>query len=235
MNAITPGTDPAGPVSATGGRRVHWPDVACIGGIALSGVWYLAVIPLIPSLVGTHPVLLEALGGSLPSMVAAGAFARVGRVSLILALAAPVIGLSAFDPLWWWAGRRYGQSLIRTAGARSTRTARATGRALRLFERFGGWTLVLAYYLPVPNNILYAAAGWAGFSFLRFAVLDLIGTMLRIVVDVALGYALGGRAAHAAGLVTRYSIAVTATVTAVLILAAWWRRRPAGVALPRSR
>jgi len=200
--------------------------VACIGGIVLSGVWYLAVIPLIPSLVGTHPVLLEALSGSLPSMVAAGAFAHVGRVSLIMALAAPIIGLSAFDPLWWWAGRRYGETVIRTAGGRSPRTARATKRGLRLFERFGGWTLVLAYYLPVPNNLLYAAAGWAGFSFLRFAVLDLIGTMLRIVVDVALGYSLGGQAAHIAGLVSRYSIAATVTLIMGMILVAWWQRRP---------
>jgi serine-type D-Ala-D-Ala carboxypeptidase/endopeptidase len=227
VNAITQGTDPAlGAVPAKGRRRVRWVDVACIGGIVLSGVWYLAVIPLIPSLVGTHPVLLEALSGSLPSMIAAGAFAHVGRVSLIVALAAPIIGLSAFDPLWWWAGRRYGQTVIRTAGARSPRSMRATKRGLRLFERFGGWTLVLAYYLPVPNNVLYAAAGWAGFSFLRFAVLDLIGTMLRIVVDVGLGYALGGRAAHTAGLVSRYSIAATVILIVGLIMVAWWQHRP---------
>ena len=227
MNAITQGTDPVlSPVSASGRRWVRWPDVACIGGIVLSGVWYLAVIPLIPSLVGTHPVLLEAMSGSLPSMVAAGAFAHVGRVSLIVALAAPIIGLSAFDPLWWWAGRRYGETIISTALARSPRTMRATNRGLRLFERLGGWTLVLAYYLPVPNNVLYAAAGWAGFSFLRFAVLDLIGTLLRIVLDVGLGYALGGRAAHAAGLVSRYSIAATVTLIVGLIMVAWWQRRP---------
>jgi hypothetical protein len=45
VNAITQGTDPApGPVPATGGRRVHWADVACIGGIVLSGVCYLAIL-----------------------------------------------------------------------------------------------------------------------------------------------------------------------------------------------
>src|SRR5450759_4722627 len=124
-----------------------------------------------------------------------------------MALAAPVIGLAAFDPLWWWAGRRYGDSVTRNLADRNPRTARGVDRGLRLFGRHGGWTLVLAYYLPVPNNVLYAAAGWAGYGFLRFAVLDLIGTMLRIVVDVGLGYALGGRAAAAAGLVSRYSIA----------------------------
>jgi D-alanyl-D-alanine-carboxypeptidase/D-alanyl-D-alanine-endopeptidase len=227
-----PATDPAGPARGTARPRAHWADVACIGGIVLSGVWYLAVILVIPSLIGTHPVLLEALGGSLPAMLAAGAFARIGRVSLVLALAAPVIGLAAFDPVWWWAGRRYGDGVTRTLADRTPRTARGVQRGRRLFDHWGGWTLVFAYYLPVPNNVLYAAAGWAGFGFLRFAVLDLIGTMLRIVVDVGLGYALGRSAAGAAGLVSRYSIAVT-----VMLLAGWiilaWRRSRAGRASAR--
>jgi membrane protein DedA with SNARE-associated domain len=142
-----------------------------------------------------------------------------------MALAAPVTGLMAFDPFWWWAGRRYGDSVIRSVAARSPRSARSANRGLRLFHRYGGWTLVFAYYLPVPNNLLYAAAGWAGFGFLRFIVLDLIGTMLRIVVDVGLGYALGSKAAHAAGLISRYSIAATVVLTAAVMLVAWWRRR----------
>jgi membrane protein YqaA with SNARE-associated domain len=165
-------TVPAGSqVRAAGRRRLRWADVVCIGGIVASGLWYLAVIPAIPSLLGTHPVLLEALSGSLPSELAAGAFARVGRASLALALAAPVLGASAFDPFWWWAGRRYGDSVTRTVAERNPRAARGVERGLRLFGRRGGWTLVFAYYLPVPNNVLYAAAGWTGYSFLRFAVL----------------------------------------------------------------
>jgi CubicO group peptidase (beta-lactamase class C family)/membrane protein YqaA with SNARE-associated domain len=210
---------------ALAGRRMGWADVACIGGLVVCGLWYLAMIPVFPSLIGTHPVLLEALAGSLPSEIAAGAFARIGRVPLLMALAAPVTGLMAFDPFWWWAGRRYGDSVIRSVAARSPRSARSAGRGLRLFHRYGGWTLVFAYYLPVPNNLLYAAAGWAGFGFLRFIVLDLIGTMLRIVVDVGLGYALGSTAAHAAGLISRYCIAATVALTAAVMLAAWWRRR----------
>ncbi|HXA59359.1 MAG TPA: DedA family protein, partial [Streptosporangiaceae bacterium] len=80
----------------------------CVGGFAVVSIFSLVVISFIPSLVGRNPVLLEALGGSAPSMVAAGAFARVGRASLIAALAAPVVGLAGFDWLPWWAGRRYG-------------------------------------------------------------------------------------------------------------------------------
>ncbi len=219
---------------AAGRGRVSWADVACLGGIAAGMVWYLALIPVIPSLLGTRPVLLEALNGSAPSMIAAGAFARIGRVPLVLALIAPITGLAAFDPLWWWAGRRYGTSVTQFLASHGGRTQRSTERALRLFDRYGGWTLVFAYYLPVPNNVLYAAAGWAGFSLLRFVVLDLIGSMLQIGLNVGLGYALGRSAAHAAGLVTHYSIAVTVALVAGMFLLGWWRHRPSRAAAQPS-
>jgi membrane-associated protein len=206
-------------------RRVGWADVACLGGLVAGWVYYLAIIPLMPSLIGTHPVLLEALNGSMPAQIAGGAFARVGRASLVLALLAPIIGMMAFDPFWWWAGRRYGDGIIRVMAARSSRTARGVDRGIRLFRRRGGWTLVFAYYLPVPNTILYAAAGWARFGLLRFIVLDFIGTTLYTTVGVGLGYALGHRATAVAGLISRYSIVVTVALIAGLILVAWWRGR----------
>ncbi len=211
--------------TAVSRRRVPWADVACLGGLFAGWIYYLALIPLIPSLIGTHPVLLEALSGSLPAQIAAGAFARIGRASLVLALIAPIIGMMAFDPFWWWAGRRYGDRVTRAMAARSPRTARSVGRGVRLFRRFGGWTIVFAYYLPVPNTILYAAAGWAGFGLLRFIVLDLVGTMLYTTLGVGLGYALGHRAAAVAGLISRYSIVATVALVLALILVAWWRNR----------
>ena len=35
-------------------RRVHWADVACLGGLVTGWIYYLAIIPLIPSLIGTY-------------------------------------------------------------------------------------------------------------------------------------------------------------------------------------
>jgi CubicO group peptidase (beta-lactamase class C family) len=216
-------------------RRASWADVACLGGLAIGLIYYLAIIPLIPSLIGTHPVLLEALSGSMPAQIAAGAFARVGRASLVLALLAPIIGMMAFDPFWWWAGRRYGDRVTRAMAARNPRAARRVDRGTRLFRRIGGWTIVFAYYLPgVPNTLLYAMAGWAGFGLLRFIVLDLIGTVLYTTVGVGLGYALGHRATAVAGLISRYSIAATVALIAGLILVSWWRNRRDAAAPPTA-
>src|SRR5690348_2298192 len=87
-------------------------DVICWAGIALSGVYALALIPVRPLLIGRHPVLLELLTGSMTSIVTAGAFARVGQVSLVVAVLAAVPGMIMFDPFFWWAGRRWGNGVL---------------------------------------------------------------------------------------------------------------------------
>ena len=141
--------------------------------------------------------------------------------------------MMAFDPFWWWSGRRYGEAIAEKLAAQSPRTARRVVRGRSGCSRAGSasWTVVLAYYLPVPNNLLYALAGWKpGFGLLRFIVLDLIGTMLYTTLGVGLGYLLGSRAAHVAGLISRYSIAATVALVVGLILVAWWRNRRGGAA-----
>jgi hypothetical protein len=62
----------------------------CAAALALIGAYSLAFVPAEPSLIGRHPVGLEALSASTAAMIAGGAFARVGRASLALALLAPL-------------------------------------------------------------------------------------------------------------------------------------------------
>jgi len=68
-------------------------------------------------------------------MVVAGAFARVGRVSLALALVAPVLGLANMDPLLWWGGRRWGRSLVARMLPTGPKPERSVGRAEQCFAR----------------------------------------------------------------------------------------------------
>lgn len=208
--------------------RLRVADTACLGLLAFYGVYELATIPLIPSLVGTHPVLLEALQGSTAAMVAAGAFARVGRAQLWLAVAAGVFGLAALDPAIWWAGRRYGRRLADFYARRSSRRqSRAIEKAERVFKRWGAWAVVFAYYIPVPNNFIYAAAGETGMPLWRFVALDLAGTLLYVSLIVGLGYAIGQRAVDVATVVSRYALVSTAGLI-LLVVAFSFRRRGRG-------
>jgi hypothetical protein len=59
-----------------GGASRRRAEIAGMTGIAAKTVFALALLPLLPSLLGTDPVLLEALRGSTSAMVSGGAFAE---------------------------------------------------------------------------------------------------------------------------------------------------------------
>jgi membrane-associated protein len=195
----------------------------CIAGIALSAVYSLALIPVAPRLLGTDPVLLEALRGSTPAMVAAGAFARVGEASLVLAALAPLLTLVIFDPFLWWAGRLWGPRAAEMLAGNSPRARRWIVRAGRHNDRLGGAAVVLAYYLPIPSAIIYAAAGWTGMGLRRFLVLDTIGAGLWIALNVGLGYAIGQGAVDVAKSISRYALYVSIAVFVLVFLIAMRR------------
>ena len=124
--------DPRIPWTGKPGRT----DILCWAGIMLSGIFYWAILPFRASLVGTHPVLLELLNGSTEAIVAAAAFARIGHGSLIVVLPVAIPGLMKFDPLFWWAGRLWGERVIALFGGRRNRGARYMARVQRWGRKF---------------------------------------------------------------------------------------------------
>lgn len=209
------------------GEQPHGPRAICAAALALIGLYSLALIPVVPSLLGRDPVLLEALQGSTAAMLAGGAFARAGRASLALALVAPLPTLVMTGPILWWAGRLWGPGVAAYLGGRGPRGRRRTDRAVRVLERYGSWAIVLAYLLPVPSVLVYAAAGWTGMRLRRFLALDLAGTSLWIALVVELGYALGASAMDVIQQIAHYGLLLTAILAAAVLVAAGLRVRRA--------
>ncbi|MGF7238245.1 MAG: DedA family protein [Frankia sp.] len=200
-------------------RRAGRIDAVCLGGLLTQSVWGVVAAFFIPSLVGTHPILLEAFTSSTPAMVAGGAFVRVGRATWTPALLAPVIGWVPLDVFGWWAGRRYGRAAVDVIVRQRPRTARFAARADRLTSRFGVWALVLVLWLPLPNQLVYAATGWAGMRLRTFLLWDTIGTLIRAGIIVGLGYALGNDAVEVATTISHYALVCVAVGT---VLALGW-------------
>lgn len=190
----------------------------CLTALAIEAGYSLAFVPVVPSLIGRHPVLLEALRSSTAAMVAAGAFARVGRASLVLALIAPLPTLMMMDPFVWWAGRLWGPSAARYLGGRGDRGRRRTERTVRLLARSESWAVVLAYFLPVPNVLIYGAAGWTGMPLRRFLLLDLVGTATWVGLIVGLGYGIGSSAVDVARSITHYGLLASVAGAALVLL-----------------
>jgi membrane protein DedA with SNARE-associated domain len=200
-------------------------DILCWAGISLSGFYALAMLPVKPSLIGTHPVLLELLTGSTAATIAAAASARVGDTSLVLVILAAIPGLILFDPLYWWAGRRWGRRAVDVFTGRGPRAQRWADRGERLARRYGWLAVVLAYYLPVPNVIVYAVVGWTGMGLARFVALDVLAALLLIGRNVGLGWALGQPAVDVADAISHYALYVTIGLVVAIIAAQAWRSR----------
>ena len=205
--------DPRIPWAGKPGRA----DILCWAGIVLSGIFYWAMLPFRASLVGTHPVLLELLNGSTEAIISAAAFARVGHGSLLVALLAAVPGLMKFDPLYWWAGRLWGERVIALLSGRRNRGAKYMSRVQRWGRKFTWPAVVISQFLPIPTAIIYVIAGWAGMRLVTFIILDLIGSLLWAGLLVGLGYQLGHHAVVVAQAVSHYGLWISIALVVVIV------------------
>jgi membrane protein DedA with SNARE-associated domain len=205
-------------------------DVVCLTVIMLSGFYGLAMIPLTPRLISTHPLLLEVLAGSNTSTVAAGAFASVrSSVELGFVVLAALLGMMKFDLFFWWAGNMWGHRIIQLFAGRSRRAARFAQRAERVSPRWAGVAVLLAAFLPVPSPLVYAVAGWVGLPLVWFVVCDVIGTAAWASLLATLGYILGDDGVRAANLVSRYALITIIVLVVVAVVPHAWhvaRARP---------
>jgi membrane protein DedA with SNARE-associated domain len=191
----------------------------------------LVLWPLVPALIGSHPLLLEIVSGSTLAEVTVGAHSRLGELPLWLAVVAGVPGSMMFDGVFWWAGRRWGDRALHLMLGRdpsprgvARREARAT-RLERMAERFGPAAVVLAYYLPLPSLLIYVAAGLSRMRLRTFLALDVVGTLLWVGPIVGLGYAVGKPAVDVVHRIDHYSTLLTIVVVVVVVVVQARRRR----------
>jgi membrane protein DedA with SNARE-associated domain len=193
-------------------------DIIILAGIVASGLYALLLLPLVPTLVGTHPALLELLRGSTTSIVTMGALARTGQADLAVALCSGIPALIAFDWAYWWAGRRWGARAMSMIGGAHPKGVRRAERVQRLMKRFGPAAVVLGYVLPVPTALVDAAAGWSGMRLAVFLICDAIGALLWAGLLVGLGYGLGQSAVDVVHTISRYSLIATIALIAFIVV-----------------
>jgi membrane protein DedA with SNARE-associated domain len=205
--------DPRTPWAGKPGRA----DILCWAGIMLSGIFYWVTLPLRTHLVGTHPLWSTLIGGGTESIISAAAFARVGHGSLVLVLLAAIPGLMKFDPLYWWAGRLWGERIIVLLGGKRNRGERYMARVQRWGRKFTWPAVIISPFLPIPNAIIYVIAGWAGMRLLTFVILDIIGTLLWAGLLSGLGYALGHHAVVVAQAISHYGLWVSIGLVVLIV------------------
>ena len=207
-------------------HRVGVKDVLCVGPIIAHIIYSYAGFPL-NALIGTHPVLLSALRGSTPSIVTAGAFARVGRASLALALIAPLPYTVVFDLFYFWAGRRYGRRLFDYLAANDPRWRKRLARGERLLSRSGAGAVLIAPTAGL-NLIVALLVGEAQMRFVVFLIADVVGNQIANSLTLALGWVVGQPAVSVAQTISRYALwGLIGTLVLAFAWAFWsaWRNQ----------
>jgi len=203
-------------------RHIQWQDVLIVGPIIVNTIYYYAGIPLNALFLGSRPIFLSLIRGSTAAMIATGGFARIGSVSLVAALLAPIPISMWTDPCYFYAGRRYGRRIIEYYERNDPRWRRRIARGERFFKRWGVWTVVFAPFLPVPSALFYLAAGEAGMPFILFILADLFGTLMYIGVWVGAGWLAGQHAVDVAQTITHYAWwVVGGSILLVIVWSIW--------------
>ncbi len=154
-------------------------------------------------------------------LLTGGALAHRGLLSLPLVTACAIAGCVVSDQLWFLVGRRLGASAI-------AQRPRWKGRFEAVRERIArrGDLFIAGFrFLFGVRTIAPLALGGSGTGWLRFSVLNLIGSALWSVCFASLGWLLGHGLAHALGRLPRIEELLVAAVVAGLVLWLGSRRR----------
>lgn len=151
-------------------------------GILLAQYGYLIVVAFI---------LFEQLGLPLPAspvMLALGAVAGAGHLSLSLLLILGVVACVTADSIWFFLGRRYGNRIIRLLCRLTLEPDDCSRRSGDLYHRYGEVALVVAKFIPGLNTVAAPLAGILRLQPHRFLLWDSVGATFWIGTMLGLGY-----------------------------------------------
>jgi membrane protein DedA with SNARE-associated domain/rhodanese-related sulfurtransferase len=139
-------------------------------------------------------------------LIAAGALADSGRMTLAVALGLSIIACLLADMMWYEAGRRWGDHILHFIYGLALDPDTASRRSKEAFVRNGARTLILAKFVVGLDAAMPPLAGLSGTSRIRFIAFDAMGAALWSGVYAGLGYLLGKDLDRAAGYAARLGL-----------------------------
>jgi membrane protein DedA with SNARE-associated domain len=136
-------------------------------------------------------VLLEQGGlpiPSIPLLLAAGALAGAGHMSVALAFLIPVVAATIGDICWYEFGRRRGGKVLNLICRISLEPDSCARRTEEMYARFGAKSLLFAKFVPGLATVAPPLAGVFGMRWSRFLFHDVLGGAIWSGALVGLGY-----------------------------------------------
>ena len=135
--------------------------------------------------------LLERLGLPLlvtPVMIAAGAVAGIGDLSLLGIVLVVVVASEIGDLVWYELGRTRGSSVLRLLCKISLEPDSCVRRSEDSFARHTSSSLLYSKFVPGVGRLVGPVAGMSGMSRRRFLIINALGSLLWAVVFALVGY-----------------------------------------------
>lgn len=149
---------------------------------------------------------------AIPVLLAAGALAGAGKMSLAGAVLLSLVACFAGDLIWYEVGRRRGRHALNLLCRISLEPDSCVRRTENFFERHGLRSLILAKFVPGLSTITPALAGLFGVSGRQFLLYNGLGALVWSVAFIAPGYLFSNQLESMAEQVARFG------ASAVLLL-----------------
>lgn len=125
---------------------------------------------------------------TLPLLLAGGALAGMGVLSLPVILLVCVLATVPIDLFWFWLGRLRGVRVLHLLCILSLEPDYCVRDTEALFKKLGPISVVLAKFVPGLQTLAPPMSGLTGMRISTFFVLDLIGTLLWSAAFVLVGW-----------------------------------------------
>jgi membrane protein DedA with SNARE-associated domain/rhodanese-related sulfurtransferase len=137
-------------------------------------------------------VFAEQIGLPLPAvpfLIAAGALAGTGQMTLGMAVGSAVLAALLGDQVWFELGRRRGRPVLNWLCRIAFEPTACVRRTEDFFARHGVRSLVVAKFVPGLSTIAPPLAGVVGLPVQQYLLYNAIGTFLWVGAGIGLGYA----------------------------------------------
>jgi len=123
-----------------------------------------------------------------PLLLAAGALAGQGRMSLPMVLLAVTAGCVGADIFWYHIGKRRGAIVLNLLCRVALEPDSCVRRTEHTFSKFGARTLLICKFVPGLNTAAPALAGMVRVPYPRFILFDIIGGLLWALTYTLVGF-----------------------------------------------
>jgi membrane protein DedA with SNARE-associated domain/rhodanese-related sulfurtransferase len=125
---------------------------------------------------------------AVPFILAGGALAGAGKLSVAPMLALGAAAATLGDMLWYLLGRRRGGKILSFLCRISLEPDSCVGTAKSFFERHRSRGLILAKFVPAFGSVMPPLAGMFGIGITEFLLFDGFGSLLYVGSYGAFGY-----------------------------------------------